>query len=841
MGAQTFDNFIGGSYTALTPNLAADTAINLYPESAEAGTGKNHAGLMGCPGVAAFTTLPTAPVRGILVGEGRLFVVAGAIYYEVFDDGTYNVRGDVGNDASNSPVQMFENGTQVMIVSAGYAYIDGGGPGGSSTVPVDWATAVGTANTSGTGVSWVSGNIFPSDAAGQTIVINGVSYTIASVTSSTALVLTSSAGTQSGVQFNGPGGAQPAWYQNGSGTVNTSGTAVTWVSGDTFDSSNVGNTFIIAGVYYTVASVTDSTHLILTTSAGSQSGAAYSSQYQVTASYGAYLDGFFIVSVPNTFRFQISAVLNGNSWNPLDFAEKEAYPDVIVSMLADHEQLWLFGDKTTEVWQNVGGALFPFQRIPGALVLMGAAAPYTPSSVAGTVAWLGGDQRGRLIAYAANGFVPVRISTHAVETAWWLGGAIADAVSFPYSDQGHDFWVVSLPSQNATWVYDFTEKLWHQRGWYDGTKVNRTLYATHGFVFDVHIVGDWQSGELYTLDTETYSDLGAPIYHERAAPHVSPVMLQLANPTGNSANSQFQNNNTFYHRFILDMEAGDGGGGVMGDGYVQAFSNVTRVVVKHNLGTTAVCIQVFDPTGLLTIPESTTIQDANTAILTFGSNYSGTVIVIEGSTKQPSYSQSWSTAVTSINITHGLGTVEVIVQVYDSTGLQIEPETLTVFTTNQVILTFAEAVAGSVVVIVGSYMTSWTNQTSVTVTHNLGTTAVEVAVYSAAGLLVNAEKTQVKTINTVLLTFGSDFTGYVVVWASVLQVAPFLILDWSDDGGHTFGIPHYASAGLPGAYATRVLWRRLGHSRDRVFRVRYLTAGKVAFINAYLESTAGSM
>jgi hypothetical protein len=73
-----------------------------------------------------------------------------------------------------------------------------------ATAPNDWAGATGTVNTSGTNVTWVSGGTFPSDAAGTHITINGTLYTIASVTSSTALVLTSSAAIQSAVAYAAP-------------------------------------------------------------------------------------------------------------------------------------------------------------------------------------------------------------------------------------------------------------------------------------------------------------------------------------------------------------------------------------------------------------------------------------------------------------------------------------------------------------------------------------------------------------------------------------------------------------------------------------------------------------
>jgi hypothetical protein len=74
-------------------------------------------------------------------------------------------------------------------------------------------TAAGTVNVSGTAVTWEAGSSFVTGSAwiGASIEIHGTSYTIASVTSSTALTLTASAGSQTGVGYlvntAGEGGA----------------------------------------------------------------------------------------------------------------------------------------------------------------------------------------------------------------------------------------------------------------------------------------------------------------------------------------------------------------------------------------------------------------------------------------------------------------------------------------------------------------------------------------------------------------------------------------------------------------------------------------------------------
>jgi len=112
-----------------------------------------------------------------------------------------------------------------------YGTTTGGGPGGGGIVfsltpggtgkPYTLATihaftsgtAAGTVNVSGTAVTWEAGSSFVTGAAwiGASIEIQGTSYTIKSVTSSTALTLTASAGTQTGVGYlvntAGEGGA----------------------------------------------------------------------------------------------------------------------------------------------------------------------------------------------------------------------------------------------------------------------------------------------------------------------------------------------------------------------------------------------------------------------------------------------------------------------------------------------------------------------------------------------------------------------------------------------------------------------------------------------------------
>lgn len=68
---------------------------------------------------------------------------------------------------------------------------------------------------------------------------------------------------------------------------------------------------------------------------------------------------------------------------------------------------------------------------------------------------------------------------------------------------------------------------------------------------------------------------------------------------------------------------------------------------------------------------------------------------------------------------------------------------------------------------------------------------------------------------------------------------PQAILDWSDDGGHTWSNEHWRSMGKIGEYTKRAIWRRLGRSRNRIFRVTITDPVKRVIIGAHLEATTG--
>ncbi|CAB5194850.1 Bacteriophage P22, Gp10, DNA-stabilising [uncultured Caudovirales phage] len=257
-----------------------------------------------------------------------------------------------------------------------------------------------------------------------------------------------------------------------------------------------------------------------------------------------YLDGYFVFNEPNSQRVWVTALLDGSSIDPLDFASAEGSPDGLVAVNVDHREAWLFGTDSVEVWYDVGGTDFPLQRIQGAFNEIGCVAAFSIAKLDNSLFWLGTDARGQGIVYKANGYTGQRVSTHAIEYAIAQYGNISDAVAYTYQQEGHGFYVLTFPSANATWVYDAATQAWHERaGLVNGQFTRHRSNCQCNFGGNT-VVGDFENGNIYTFDLDVYADNGAPQKWLRS---------WRALPTG-----QNNLNRSAHHSLQLDAETGVG-------------------------------------------------------------------------------------------------------------------------------------------------------------------------------------------------------------------------------------------------------------------------------------------
>ena len=259
-----------------------------------------------------------------------------------------------------------------------------------------------------------------------------------------------------------------------------------------------------------------------------------------------YLDTFFILNKPNTPQFYISGSL-AVTFDPLDFANKESYSDLLVTLIVARREIYLLGAKTTEVWYDVGAqnptdtSFFQFASVQGVFIDHGCVAKYSPAVYDNGTFWLTADRQGHGIVMTSAGYQTKRISTYAIETEIAGYARIDDAIGFCYQLAGHTFYVLTFPHADHTWVHDVTTGEWHEWLWIDSNGSEHRHRANCFWpVNDTLVIGDWQNGNLYALDQNAFTDNGQPIKRVRSFPH----MLN-------------DGKRVFYRQFLADLETGN--------------------------------------------------------------------------------------------------------------------------------------------------------------------------------------------------------------------------------------------------------------------------------------------
>lgn len=232
----------------------------------------------------------------------------------------------------------------------------------------------------------------------------------------------------------------------------------------------------------------------------------------------AYLDQYAIWAPPGASTFYISALGDADDIDALDFASAEALPDQLVSFVVSNRQLYLFGAQSTEIWLNTGAADFPLQRYDGTVMGVGCLAAHSAQVCNGIPVWLGAGKDGAGSVWIADGYVPKRISTRAVEEALKQSTDLSQAYAYTWSWHGSVFYCLRVPGKNTTWVYDFLSSSWHEQA-----ELVQGAFEQHRavgvcFAFGRTLaLGD--DGILYEYDETVHNNAGDVLCRDRTSPH----------------------------------------------------------------------------------------------------------------------------------------------------------------------------------------------------------------------------------------------------------------------------------------------------------------------------------
>lgn len=224
----------------------------------------------------------------------------------------------------------------------------------------------------------------------------------------------------------------------------------------------------------------------------------------------AYQDGLGVFLRAGTQEFYSTAVDDMTTIGALSFSTADAQPDLLVGAVSDHRELWLFKERTIEVWVNAGLSGFPFVRAGGGFVEHGCKSGGSIAKAENMVFWLGDD----LNVYRAAGYQAEAVSSAAIRNMI-AGAASPDTcVAFTYTQAGHEWYVLLF--SDLCLAYDITTGLWSERKSRSITRWRPNCYARFG---DRHLVGDYSTGAIWELDLDTYTEGSEMLEREVVTPY----------------------------------------------------------------------------------------------------------------------------------------------------------------------------------------------------------------------------------------------------------------------------------------------------------------------------------
>lgn len=234
-----------------------------------------------------------------------------------------------------------------------------------------------------------------------------------------------------------------------------------------------------------------------------------------------YQDGWAIGSSIDTELFYINeTAYSFATWGALDYEYADRLPDLLTAGHVLDGELWLFGTKSIEVYQNTGNASFPWEKIQGVDHTIGTDARLCVALLDNSLFFKDNHNQVRRTA----GYQTTIISTEQIERAIADIETVSDARGFDIHYKGSWWYVLTFPSGNKTFIYDITASaklqghVWYQ--WTSFPDQGRHRINCHTVFNRDNLIGDHSQAIIWKLDSSVYHDNGEEIHSEYTFPKI---------------------------------------------------------------------------------------------------------------------------------------------------------------------------------------------------------------------------------------------------------------------------------------------------------------------------------
>ena len=213
----------------------------------------------------------------------------------------------------------------------------------------------------------------------------------------------------------------------------------------------------------------------------------------------AAVDGYAVFYEKDSNKLFCSDLNDFSSYDALYYATAEGAPGNINGIIADHRQILLTKASSCELWENVGGAGFPFARAINGFMEFGCVSGDTLTKADNTVYMLCSDLTVRRL----EGLTWHRVSQHGVEQAIRTYDT-SGVYGYTHTEDGHIFYCLTFPESDATWCFDVTTNEWHERESDGGHWRPVDAVQCYGKTYIQRL----DTGAVGYLDPDVYTDCG---------------------------------------------------------------------------------------------------------------------------------------------------------------------------------------------------------------------------------------------------------------------------------------------------------------------------------------------
>jgi hypothetical protein len=218
-----------------------------------------------------------------------------------------------------------------------------------------------------------------------------------------------------------------------------------------------------------------------------------------------WVDGYFMTT-DGEFLI-VTELTNPLDVNPLKYGSSEVDPDPVVALLKLRNEIYALNRNTIEVFDNVGGTLFPFNRIDGAQIQKGVVGTFACCVYMEKIAFLGSGRNESPSIYMGAAATAQKISTQEIDELLlnYTEAQLTTVKMEARNDKAHQHLYVHLPDR--TLVYDgAASQVLGEAVWFTltTTVVGFSQYRARNLVwaYDKWLVGDPQSSNIgYLVDT----------------------------------------------------------------------------------------------------------------------------------------------------------------------------------------------------------------------------------------------------------------------------------------------------------------------------------------------------